>query len=136
MDLQRDCQVERLSLQWWGVSTSRDYTVLAATAQGDFVEVGSTSREVESPEGYNSWSRLEGWTLHTRRVRIELREGTPDPWGMGKCFGLRQVQVEGAEVVEANPSLQQVVERKARRCLADHRAVQADVCSLIAGNSC
>ena len=135
VNLQRDCQVERLSLQWWGISTSRDYTVLAATNQGDFVEVGSTSGEVESPEGYNSWSRLGGWALHTRRVRIQLREGTPDPWGKGKCFGLRRVQVEGAEVKVASPSLQQVVERKVRRCLADHRGVQADVCSLIAGNS-
>ena len=140
VDLGRVCRVERLSLQWWGVSISRDYTILAAAEDGDFHEVQTRDGEVESPEGCNSWSRLPGWPQDTRRIRIELREGCLDPWDMGKWFGMRRLEVEGQEqeVVTANNNIQQVLERKARRCLAGNRAVQAEVCRLIRDrtNSC
>ena len=57
-----------------------------------------TRIELESPEGYNSWSRLEGWDLETRKIRIELRDGHLDHWNQGKWFGIRHIVVHGVEV--------------------------------------
>ena len=51
---------------------------------------------------------------------------------MGKWFGIRQIKVEGREVM-VSPTLQHLLERKARRCLVEHRVVQVEVCRLISG---
>ena len=99
LDLGRECFVTELRIKWWGISVSKDYTVLAADGrEGGFQKVSDTEEELESPEGYNSWSRLEGWDLETRKIRIELRDGHLDPWNQGKWFGIRHIVVHGMEV--------------------------------------
>ena len=116
-----------------GISVSKDYTLLAAGEDGVFHEVGNTRSEVESPEGYNSWSKLAGWIAETCRIRIELRDGCLDPWDMGKRFGLRNILVNGREV-KCPKTVQELVQAKAHKCLAKHRLVENDVCKLIMGS--
>ena len=53
------------------------------------------SDEEESPEGYNGWSKLDGWDEETRFIRINLENGSLGPWGMNKYFGIRQIIVLG-----------------------------------------
>ena len=132
LDLGRDCLVAELRIQWWGISVSKDYTVLAAERDGEFQKVCDTEAELESPEGYNSWSRLQGWTQETQRIRIELKNGQMDPWNMGKWFGIRNIVVQG---MEAHPptTLTALLEAKAHKCLNDHKVVEADVCKLLLG---
>ena len=130
LDLGRDCLVTEMRIQWWGISVSKDYTVLAAGGDCGFQKVCDTAEELESPEGFNSWSRLQGWTQETKRIRIELKDGQMDPWNMGKLFGIRNIVVEGREV---NPptTLTAWLEEKAHKCLNDHKVVEADVCKLL-----
>jgi len=132
LDLGRDCLVTELKIQWWGISVSKDYTVLVAGRDCEFQKVCDTEAELESPEGYNSWSRLEGWSQETLRIRIELKDGQMDPWNMGKLFGIRNIVVQG---MEAHPprKLTELLGAKAHKCLNDHKVVEADVCKLILG---
>jgi len=134
LDLGRDCLVTDVRIQWWGISVSKDYTVLAAGQDGEFQKVFDTEAELESAEGYNSWSRLPGWSQETHRIRIELKEGQMDPWNMGKWIGIRNIVVEG---MEAHPprTLTAVLEAKAHKCLNTHKLVEADVCKLLLGQS-
>ena len=133
LDLHRDCSVAELKIQWWGISVSKDYTVLAAGREGEFQKVCDTEAELESPEGYNSWSKLEGWDLETRKIRIELKDGQLDHWGKRKLFGIRRIVVQGKEV---NPpkTLNALIKRKAQKCKSDGvmcRVVERDVHKLL-----
>ena len=76
LDLGRKVRVSKLKIQWWGTSVSKNYTVLAAGGDGVFQKLAGTSVELQSPQGYNSWSELRGWDLETARIRIELRDGS------------------------------------------------------------
>jgi len=98
LNLGRDCQVTELKIRWWGHSVSKDYTVLAAGQDNKFQKVCDTKAELESPKGYNSWSRLPGWTQETHKIKIELRDGRLDPWNKGKWFGIRNIVVQGTDV--------------------------------------
>ena len=133
LDLGRECFVTELKIKWWGISVSKDYTVLAARREGEFQKVCDTEAELESPEGYNSWSKLDGWDLETRKIRIELKDGQLDHWGKRKLFGIRRIVVQGKEV---NPpkTLNALIKRKAQKCKSDGvmcRVVERDVHKLL-----
>ena len=134
IDLGRRCHVKEVGIQWWGISVSRDYTVLAAGKEGEFQRVCGKEDELEGPEGYNSWSKLPGWTLETHRMRIELRDGVKDPWDMGKWFGIRNIVVKGTEV-NLPETLTELFEAKAHKCLGELKTVEGDVCQLIKGQN-
>ena len=106
--------------------------MLAAERDGEFQKVCDKEAELESPEGYNSWSRLQGWPQETQRIRIELKSGQMDPWNMGKWFGIRNIVVQG---MEAHPptTLTALLGAKAHKCLNAHKVVEADVCKLLLG---
>ena len=134
LDLGRATTVSEVRIQWWGISISKDYTVLAAGQDGVFHEVGNTRSEVESPQGYNSWSKLNGWSTETCKIRIELKDGCLDPWGKGMWFGIRNILVQGREL-NCPSTVLELLEAKARKCLAEHRMVETDVCKLITGSN-
>ena len=97
IDLGSDCIVAGVKIQWWGTSVSKNYVLYAAHKDGTYMEIKRTIDEVASPKGYNGWSQLDGWTMKTAKVRIDLMDGSLDPWGFGKWFGIRQVLILGRE---------------------------------------
>ena len=134
LDLGRECWVTEMKIRWWGISVSKDYTVLAAGREGGFQKVCDTEAELESPEGYNSWSKLDGWDLETCKIRIELKDGNLDPWDMGKWFGIRNIVAQGVEV-NLPKTLTTLLEAKAHKCLGDQKVVEEDVCKLLVGSN-
>ena len=80
--------------------------------------------------GYNSWSKINGWIAEAWRIRIELKDGCLDPWGKGMWFGIRNIIVRGKEV-NCPSTIQELLEAKAHKCLAEYRVVETDVCKLI-----
>ena len=134
LDLGRATTVSEVRIQWWGISISKNYILLAAGQDGVFHEVGNNGAEVESPKGYNSWSKLNGWSAETCRIRIELKDGCLDPWGKGMWFGIRNILVQGKEV-NCPSTLRELLEAKAHKCLAEYRMVETDVCKLITGSN-
>jgi len=95
VDLGSGHNIHRVEIQWWGTSVSKSYTVLASVKDDMFVEMSSQIDEEVGPEGYNGWSKLGGWEMETRFIRISLENGSLDPWGMNKYFGIRQMIVIG-----------------------------------------
>ena len=95
IDLGESCHITGIEIQWWGTSISKNYTVYAARKDGRFTEVSSSADEKESPKGYNSWSKLGGWKMQTSAVKVFLKDGSLDPWGLGKWFGIRQILILG-----------------------------------------
>merc|ERR1711915_556059 len=100
IDLELECDVSSLEIQWWGSSVSKDFCILAAE-EDSFEHVKHSSDAYENPSGLNSLTRFTGWNIKTRKVKIELKEGTLDPWGMRKYFGIRQVNIYGNRVRES-----------------------------------
>ncbi len=91
-----ECKIHEVKIQWWGTSVSKDLKVHVASENGEFCQVKTTADEVESPNGYNSWSVFTGWGMRTaRKLKFELKDGSLDPWGMGKYFGIRQIIITG-----------------------------------------
>ena len=43
----------------------------------------------------NGWTYFPGWDSPTTKVKLELKDGSLDPWGMNKYFGIRQIIVKG-----------------------------------------
>ena len=127
LDLIKPCQISEVSIQWWGISVSKNYTVMAAGIDGIFHKVQSSLTELESPKGYNSWSKLGGWDRRTVMLKIALKEGCLDPWGKGKWFGIRRIVVLGQELQDSSETVEGMLDRRARRCLAEHREVLKDV---------
>lgn len=132
LNLGKATTVSEMMIQWWGISISKDYILLAAGQDGVFHEVGNNRAEVESPKGYNSWSKLNGWSVETCRIRIELKDGCLDPWGKGMWFGIRNILMQGEEV-NCPSTMQELLEAKAHKCLAEHKMVETNICKLIAG---
>jgi hypothetical protein len=95
IDLGHICKVHKVDIQWWGTSISSSYTVLAGVVDDMLGQVRCQQDEMESPEGYNGWSKLPGWEEKTRFIRINLENGSLDPWGLKKYFGIIQVIVTG-----------------------------------------
>ena len=95
VDLGSTHEVHKVEVQWWGTSVSKSYTVLAAVDEGHFSRVKTQSDEEDSPERYNGWSKLGGWDEENRFIRINLENGSLDPWGMRKYVGVRQIIVLG-----------------------------------------
>ena len=95
IDLGGDCAITSLRIQWWGTSVSKNYMVYATQKHGAYEIVRTNDDEIQSPEGYNSWSTLYGWEMKTARVKIVLNNGSLDPWGFGRWFGIRQILVSG-----------------------------------------
>lgn len=95
IELQSPCRIHGVKIQWWGTSVSRDLRITAAIEDGQFYEVKKSGDEVESPDGYNGWSVFTGWDMRTKIVRFELENGSSDPWGLGKFFGIRQIILTG-----------------------------------------
>lgn len=96
VDLLHLYTVSEVRVQWWGLSVSRRYKVLAG--DGGPLEEVRRERDAElSPgeEEYNAWSVVPGWDKVSRVLRLELEEGRLDPWGKGKYFGIRQLIVIG-----------------------------------------
>jgi len=95
IDLGGDCFVTSVRMQWWGTSVSKNYTIYATQKYGAYREVRKNRDEIESPQGYNDWSVLNGWEMKTARVKISLKDGSLDPWGFGRWFGIRQILISG-----------------------------------------
>ena len=95
IDLGGDCFVTSVSIQWWGTSVSKNYTIYAAQKYGAYKEVRKTEDEIESPQGYNDWSVLNGWEMKTARVKFSLKDGSLDPWDFGMWFGIRHILISG-----------------------------------------
>ena len=95
IDLGGDCIITSVRVQWWGTSVSKSYVVYATQKHGAYEIVRTNGDEIQSPEGYNSWSTLCGWEMKTARVKFVLNDGSLDPWGFRRWFGIRQIQIIG-----------------------------------------
>jgi hypothetical protein len=99
IDLGEVCSVTTLRIQWWGISVAGTYQVFSCGSKHDeWVPRRSQAHATAHPKGYNSWTELPGWQGQTRKVRIELADGSKDPWGMNKWFGIRQLNVHGNQL--------------------------------------
>ena len=85
IDLECECKIESLEIQWWGSSVSKKILILAKTGE-DYEQVKHSDDAFQKPHGLNSFSRLTGWEEKSRKIKLELKEGSLDPWGMNKYF--------------------------------------------------
>ena len=98
IDLLFKCFIKDVKIQWWGTSISSNLLISAAENGDDFIEIRTSKDAVESPTDMNGWSRFLGWAIPTRKVKLNLRDGSLDPWGMNKYFGIRQIVVTGRKI--------------------------------------
>lgn len=98
VDLQRLCRVDAIRVQWWGDYGKRNSLRVLSSYGGDAAFVPRCRREADAE--FNGWTDLRGWADPTRRVRLELGCPGPDCFGLGKQYGVRQVQVLGQPLAE------------------------------------
>jgi len=96
VDLKEAGRVDEVWVQWWGdYGKKTDLGLYSKGAgQGDaFVQRGC---RVEDTDELNGWTQLKrGWEALTSVVRFELREPQKDCFGLGKCYGMRRLEVLG-----------------------------------------
>ena len=97
IDLQELCNVRKVDIQWWGISVSRSLILLSSDG-GDYKKMRSSNEDENDPQDYNDWSHFDGWVEPSIKIKFELNDGTLDPWGMEKYFGIRQILVKGHKI--------------------------------------
>lgn len=100
LDFGKLCTIYSVTIQWWGISFAKEYTVLAAGEDGHYNAVKSEKDAYEGPKSdcdYNEWSKLTGWSVVTRKIKLVLRNGCLDPWGKQVWIGARQIVLKGME---------------------------------------
>ena len=50
-------------------------------------------------EAYNEWSKSEGWTQPTQKIKFVLQEGQIDPWFDKYFIGIRQINIRGQPLI-------------------------------------
>ena len=96
VDLQSFCFISGLEIRWWGTSVSSNITLLALNRdENEFVAVKTSKDATKTPTDINGWTHFPGWEIPTCKIKLELRDGSLDPWGMNKYFGIRQIIVKG-----------------------------------------
>jgi len=84
-------------VQWWGDYGSKTGLQLLSSEGEDFSWRGARVQDAD----FNGWSCWPGWEEPTRFVRLELSGPSPDCFGLGKSYGLRQLRVLGQPVAGA-----------------------------------
>ena len=99
IDLESSCLVTGLQIRWWGTSVSSNMTVSALEHNtSKYIAVKESKDEIETPNDINGWSCFSGWDIPTTKIRLDLKDGSLDPWGMNKYFGIRQIIVKGRKI--------------------------------------
>ena len=112
--------VDRISIQWWGISWSKQYEIFATGNDGTFRKVKSENDAFESPQDYNEWSQITGWDYSTKKVKFIFKDGCLDPWNMNVWIGVRQINVYGKEKeTSENPTLSYYLKKKIRKQFED-----------------
>lgn len=107
IDLGTNCRISKIEIQWWGISVAGDYLFGLFGEEGQLVQnlYRIDAERNPAPGEYNEWSIFSAFSSvpPARRVKLEMRMGHLDPWGMNKQFGIRQVNVFGEAVVDDVP---------------------------------
>ena len=140
VDLGETCHVTGVRIQWWGTSVASTFTLSSSGegegGDGDGKGDGSvfdgviqrTQADATGPsETYNGWSDVAGWDLPTRVVRLDMGEGSEDPWGKGMMFGVRQVVITGSSGAAAAASFVRAGKGRWWRLLRRRRIGEMDV---------
>ena len=98
IDLQYPCFIKDVKIKWWGTSVSSNVIISALEPDREYIHVRTSEDAIETPTDMNGWSRFDGWDIPTQKIKLELRDGCLDPWGMNKHFGIRQLIVGGRKV--------------------------------------
>ena len=134
VDLGETCHITGVRIQWWGTSVASTFT-LSSSGEGEdgtgevFDGVSQrTQLDATGPsETYNGWSDVAGWDLPTRVVRLDMGEGSEDPWGKGMMFGVRQVVITGSSGAAAATSFVRAGKGRWWRLLRRRRIGEMDV---------
>ena len=99
IELESSCLVTGLQIRWWGTSVSSNMTVSALEHNtSKYIVVKESKDAIETPNDMNGWSCFSGWDIPTTKIRLHLKDGSLDPWGMNKYFGIRQIIVKGRKI--------------------------------------
>ena len=99
IDMISSCFIKDVRIRWWGTSISKNVVISVSENGGNYyTDVKTSGDAVESPTDMNGWSRFLGWDIPTRKVKFNLRNGSLDPWGMNKYFGIRQIVIRGRKL--------------------------------------
>ena len=99
IDLESPCIVSGFKIKWWGTSVSSNITLsILEPEKSQYVIVKKSKDAIETPEDMNGWSCFGGWDTPTRKIKLQLKDGSLDPWGMNKYFGIRQIIVRGRKI--------------------------------------
>ncbi|KAL5263622.1 hypothetical protein ACHWQZ_G008852 [Mnemiopsis leidyi] len=97
LDLERPSKINELKFHWWGQSKPAEYDIYAMSEEGTYVLV--RTQEDERVVGtFNHWSYLQGWEMKTSKIKVDMRNGKLDYWGMKVYFGIRALNVLGFPV--------------------------------------
>eukprot|EP00656_Telonema_subtile_P025598 TRINITY_DN2763_c0_g1_i1.p1 TRINITY_DN2763_c0_g1~~TRINITY_DN2763_c0_g1_i1.p1 ORF type:complete len:562 (-),score=87.81 TRINITY_DN2763_c0_g1_i1:144-1829(-) len=95
IDLQQTCTVSGLRVHWWGTSVAKIFKIFSSSDGVSWKQQRCETDAGALSEYCNGWSEVPGWREVSRHVRVELCDGSLDPWGMNKWFGLRNFCVMG-----------------------------------------
>ena len=131
MEFERLCNVSSLEIQWWGISFAKNYKILAAGEDEVYHEVKTEQDASENPQSrsdYNEWSKLTGWSLPTKKLKLLLSDGHLDPWGKNVWIGTRQVNVIGKPITkESDFSPNTFLKHRIKRNFLDHPSIGRDL---------
>lgn len=88
--------IQSIRIHWWGISVAKKYKLSSSVDGQTWSDELTQSQAVRDGQQYNGFHNLPGWQRSTRFVRVTLEQGTLDPWGLNKRFGLRQFEVTGS----------------------------------------
>ena len=134
IDLEENCVIDRVKIQWWGFSKADTYKVFAIAENGQKclvkTEKDQTVGKAEQGNDCNQWVNLSGWKEDTRKVRLELSNGNKDPWNMNMLLGLRQIQVFSVNRTEMSTLFVDICEEFEKEAeILEKQSVEARVIS-------
>jgi len=87
------CEIEKIEIQWWGQSRSRQFTISV-----DNQEI--INYEENAYPGFNGWTKFCNLDASGSNVRFELKKGVADCWGGEKQLGIRDIKIYGRVLEE------------------------------------
>ena len=83
--------MEEIEIQWWGISRSQSFSVCLDSKS---VMTYKLKKDKCHNRDYNIWQKMPILQSGSK-LKINLREGTEDPWKMKKMFGIRNIVING-----------------------------------------
>ena len=92
-------KITEITIEWYNICKTKRFTISSADRFGDFTVMKTEEDEVVKRQ-VNPISDIYGWDKPTYKIQIHMNDGNLDNKGMGVCYGIRRLYIEGEGAID------------------------------------